>query len=189
MPEAYLVHRAVIEWHARYSADRIPDQALGIDRITAMVMRFALKSWARVQFLNRFLAGTWAPRIQMDLVPAIACGAHYLVLAEDPPTSIDDYVDAGRAVQRFWLTVTRLGLLMQPSMTPLIFARYERERRSFSTAPAIARQSATHAERLSELFGSDAVSRAVFMGRIGAGRPTSARSLRREVRELLVRSP
>lgn len=31
-PEAYPVHRDIIEWNARYSADRIPDQAIGVTR-------------------------------------------------------------------------------------------------------------------------------------------------------------
>ena len=30
-PEAYRVHRDVIEWDARFSADRVPDQALGVE--------------------------------------------------------------------------------------------------------------------------------------------------------------
>jgi hypothetical protein len=34
MPEAHRVHKAVIEWNARYSEDRMPDQALGADPMT-----------------------------------------------------------------------------------------------------------------------------------------------------------
>lgn len=132
MPEAYLVHRDVIEWNSKYSEDRVPDQALGVDAMTAHLMRFVMTSWARVEFFNRFLAGTWAPRVQMDLLPSLACAAHFMIVAEAEPTGIDDYVAAGRALQRFWLTATLLGLMVQPEMTPVIFARYVREGRRFS---------------------------------------------------------
>ena len=75
MPEAYEVHRAIIQWNARFSEDRVPDQALGVDRVTARLMRWIMQSWQRVNFFNTFLAGTWAPRIQMDLIPGVACAA------------------------------------------------------------------------------------------------------------------
>jgi hypothetical protein len=65
-------------------------------------------SWKRVEFFNSFLAGTLAPRIQMDFIPSLACGAHFVILADHKPESFDDYISAGRAVQRFWLTATKL---------------------------------------------------------------------------------
>ncbi|MDH3461772.1 MAG: nitroreductase family protein, partial [Burkholderiaceae bacterium] len=45
MPEAYEVHRSVIQWKARYSTDRVPDQALGVDPVTAALMRWVMQSW------------------------------------------------------------------------------------------------------------------------------------------------
>ena len=45
------------------------------------MMRLAQASWSRVGFLNPFLAGTWSRSIQMDFLPALACGAHLLLLA------------------------------------------------------------------------------------------------------------
>src|SRR6185369_1088796 len=71
MPEAYQVHRDIIEWNARFSDDRVPDQALGVDPMTAKLMRHVLGSWQRVKFFNTYLAGTVAPRLQMDLLPGI----------------------------------------------------------------------------------------------------------------------
>jgi len=34
-------------------------------------MRWVLGSWDRVQFFNKFLAGTFVPRVQLDLLPAL----------------------------------------------------------------------------------------------------------------------
>ncbi len=186
MPEAYRVHSSVIEWNARYSEDRIPDQALGVDRMTAKLMRWIMGSWRRVEFFNTYLAGTLAPRLQMDLAPGLACAAHFVLLAERRPRGIDDYVAAGRAMQRFWLTATRLGLQLQPELTPLIFARYVREGRPFSSAPGMQRKAQALSGQYAALLGADHGERAVFMGRIGAGPAASARSTRRPLADLLL---
>jgi sulfur-carrier protein adenylyltransferase/sulfurtransferase len=39
MREAFETHRSVIEWNARFSQDKIPEQAVGVDPVTAKLMR------------------------------------------------------------------------------------------------------------------------------------------------------
>lgn len=186
MPEAHQVHCAIIEWNARYSEDRIPDQALGVDPMTLKLMRWIMQSWRRVEFFNTFLAGTVAPRVQMDFIPGLACAAHFVLVANRRPQSIDDYVATGRAVQRFWLTATQLGLQLQPELTPLIFARYAREGRIFSKTDGMHARARALAEQSVTLIGADNSERAVFMGRIGAGSPATARSTRRPLKDLII---
>lgn len=186
MPEAYRVHRDIIHWGVRYSADRVPDQALGADPLTTRLMRWAMHDWRRVEFCNRFLAGTLVPRLQMDLVPGLFCAAHFAIVASRPPRTVDDYVAAGRVVQRFWLALTALGLVMQPELTPLVFARYVREARTFSSQPGMQQRAVTLAAELEALLGPTTTVHSVFMGRLGAGRRATARSTRRELDELLV---
>lgn len=183
-PEAYRVHRDVIEWHARYSVDKVPDQALGVNQATLATMRFAMHSWRRVQFFNRFLAGTWLPRIQMDFHPALACGAHFALLARRPPLSIDDNIRAGRAMQRFWLSATRLGLMLQPELTPLIFTRYANEGRVFSSTPGALEAARRVAEGLEQVVGADTAVNGFFIGRIGHAPAPIARSVRKELAAL-----
>jgi nitroreductase len=120
-PEAFPVHKSIIEWGARFSKDRIPEEAVGVDPITARLMRWVMHSWSRVDFFNRYLAGTIAPRIQLDLLPGLRCAAHVLVRPAQPPTQLEDWIRLGMTVQRLWLTVTQLGLHLQPQMTPVIF--------------------------------------------------------------------
>ena len=189
LPEAYEVHRSIIEWHARYSEDRVPDQALGVDRVTTILMRWVMQSWRRVEFFNTFLAGTWAPRIQMDLIPGIACAAHFVILDDHEPDTIDDYVAAGRAVQRLWLTATKLGLQLQPEMTPLIFGRYARQDMEFSKAGGAQTHAGELLAQLETLLGKDQASRTIFMGRIGGGQAPAARSLRQPLGKLLMQKP
>src|ERR1051326_1484482 len=54
LPEAYRVHRDVIEWDAAESSDRIPDRALGASPLTLKAMRWAMQSWERIAFINRY---------------------------------------------------------------------------------------------------------------------------------------
>jgi hypothetical protein len=149
------------------------------------MMRFAMHSWPRVQFFNRFLAGTWLPRIQMDLLPALACGAHFALLARRPPLTIDDNIAAGRAMQRFWLTATRLGLVLQPEMTPLIFARFAREGRVFSSTPGAQDVAGRVGNGLVQVMGADTVECGCFLARIGLAPAPQARSIRKDLKALL----
>ena len=184
MPEAYTVHRDVIAWKARFSEDRIPDQALGVGPLSLRLMRFAMKSWERVAFLNTYMAGTLLPRLQMDLLPGLACAAHLTLTAGAEPRELEDYVRAGAAMQRLWLAATLRGLYLQPEMTPLVFARYVRQGRRFSRAPALWEAAQRLAVELTACLG-EAAPRVVFMARIGTGPAPRARSLRRPLEQLL----
>lgn len=185
IPEAFQVHRAVIEWGARYSEDRIPEQAVGVDPLTAKLMRWAMASWARVDFLNRWLLGDLAPRLQMDLLPGLACAAHVALLAPRGLTTPDDYLAAGAVMQRFWLTATGLGLFMQPEMTPVIFTRYHRSGRRF-TVNARARQRVAQLDRrLGSILAGQPADNLFFMGRLGTGPAPRSRSTRRPLSALL----
>jgi nitroreductase len=183
MPEAYEVHRRIIHWNTVHSPDRVPDQALGVDKATLKLMKWAMVSWKRLSFMNS-LTGTWAPRLQMDLIPGLACAAHFVLKARHQPQTIDDYVDAGRAVQRFWLTLTRLGLFMQPEMTPLIFSKYVREGTTFTRESKLHAPARRLQREAAALIFNDALF-PVYMGRLGAGPAPQARSLRLPVEQLL----
>ncbi|HEY1225778.1 MAG TPA: molybdopterin biosynthesis protein MoeY, partial [Ramlibacter sp.] len=109
---------------------------------------------------------------------------HFVLKARRAPQGIDDWVDAGRAVQRFWLTLTHLGLFMQPEMTPLIFTRYVREKRPFTQAGHLHPLAARLERESSALVFTDELT-PVYMGRIGAGPAPRARSERLPLEQLL----
>jgi sulfur-carrier protein adenylyltransferase/sulfurtransferase len=186
IPEAFQVHRDVIEWNAQYSEDRMPDQAVGLDPMTLRLMRWAMASWKRVNFMNRFLGGTLAPRLQLDVMPAVRCAAHFVLVAPSAPRSVDDHVAAGGAMQRFWLTATSLGLLVQPEMTPLIFASYVRTDLRFCQSTKAWDNAVTLAQELEDVVGHQASVRGVFMGRIGQGSLPQSRSLRLPLAKLIL---
>jgi molybdopterin/thiamine biosynthesis adenylyltransferase len=186
-PEAYAVHCRNIEWGVRFSEDRLPEHALGIDLLTRKIMRWALGSWGRVSMLNRFFAGTWLPRLQMDLLTGLRCGAHFAILAESPLETIDDYIDGGRAMQRFWLEATRQNLQFQPEMTPVIFSRYVDNGLLFTSVASEQALAGRLAQELGELLGDGGEpARRVYMGRLGFGPAPTSRSVRPPLESLLV---
>lgn len=182
IPEVYKVHKKIIHWGVQFSPDRIPDQALGADALTTKMMKWALHSWARIKTLNRYFGGTLMPKIQLDLVPALRCAAHFVIVANQPREATGDFLSGGRAMQRFWLTATKLGLQLQPEMTPLIFSTYAREGRCFTEDVDKLGDADTVRLELDALTSGEVD--AVFMGRIGFGVSASSRSLRKSLEQL-----
>jgi hypothetical protein len=186
-PEAYPVHRDIIEWNARYSADRIPDQAVGVDPATTWLMRWVMQRWERVAFFNRYLGGTLVPRVQLDFIPALACASHLLMRPAERPAGLLAHVRAGTALQRLWLTAASLGLHLQPEMTPLIFRWYARAKREFSALPRLASQARTLATRFESIAGAKEDDSFSFFCRVGHSPPPRSRSLRWTLDELFVK--
>ena len=184
-PEAYPVHRAIIEWRAQFSKDRIPEEAVGVDPATARLMQWVLQSWPRVRFFNRYLLGTVAPRIQLDLLPGLYCAAHLLIRPHGPLTVLSDWVQLGVAVQRVWLTATHLGLHLQPEMTPVIFRWYARAGRRFSAEPQLHERALNLSYRLegiANVMPADAIG---FLARVGTSKTPRSRSIRHDLAQLM----
>lgn len=186
IPEAYIVHKSVIEWGAQFSTDKIPGQAVGVDPVTERFMHWVMTSWERVGFFNTYLFGDLPPRLQLDLLPGLRCGAHFALLAPTSLTTLGDYLAAGRAMQRFWLTAARIGWFIQPEMTPLIFARYHRQGTIFTRQQAALTLAGTINHGLGGLLGVESLGHVFFMARIGSGPRPVARSKRKSLNELIV---
>lgn len=177
-PEAFPVHKEVIEWRARFSEERIPEQAVGVDPLTARLMEWVMRSWERVHFFNRYLLGTVVPRIQLDFLPAVFCAAHLLLRPSNRPSGLEDWVRLGMRLQRIWLTVAKEGLHLQPQLTPVIFRWYARANRSFSSVAALfenAQALSQVFERLAQCGPDDPF---FFFCRVGVSSPPWSRSLR-----------
>jgi hypothetical protein len=143
----------------------------------------AMRDWRRLDRLNRTI-GTLAAAFQMDLRPALASAAFFVIRPArpaDPPALLH----AGEALQRFWLTATELGLGFQPALATLIFADHGARGTEFSAAPGLAQRAATLAERFRATLGDPR--EVVFMGRLGAQPPgiPGPRSVRRPLDDLM----
>jgi len=75
---------------AQSSEDKIPDSALGASVPSVVLMRWAMQSRERIAFLNRYFAGTVAPRVELDLLPGLACAAHCVLVARRGPSALAD---------------------------------------------------------------------------------------------------
>ena len=185
-PEAFDTHAAAIEWNADRSEEAMPDRALGVNPVTGRIMRWALGSRRRAEGLDR-LGGSIGPAAEMELIPGLACAAHFVLVAPRPPRSMEDFLDAGRVVQRFWLTATLIGLQVQPQYTPLVFHEYVRDAVPFTRDAVSEQRARAVAAKMADLLGPDTLERAVFYGRIGGGPPAAARSTRLPLERLLIK--
>jgi len=88
-----------------------------------------------------------------------------------------DYIEAGRAMERIWLTATQLGFSIQP-LTGILFLKLKAdlgEGRVFSSEHQVRIQQ--EYDRAQKIFNCSG-RRIAFMFRIGSGAPPSARSAR-----------
>jgi molybdopterin/thiamine biosynthesis adenylyltransferase len=186
MEEAYHVHKEIIDWNKQFSETKIPEKALGVDWFTARLMQWMFKSWKRIEFANTYFAGTLLPRIQLDFIPSIKSSAHFAIVADTPPVSVQDYVAAGAAIQRFWLTSTKLGLGFQPEQTPVIFSKYLTKGLYFTSNQSAIK----NAKKGKVLFDSliNKPQNTIFLGRMGRGAPPKSRSTRLPLSELIIES-
>ncbi|MEU9133608.1 ThiF family adenylyltransferase [Kitasatospora sp. NPDC048540] len=185
IPEAYETHRKAITWGTGSSEEGMPAGSLGLDPVTVRLTRTLMASWRRVDFANTYLGGTLIPRLELEVAPALACGAHFALLGHTAPRTVEDHLAAGAAMQRFWLTATSIGLQMQPNLAPLIFSSYAVNGRAFTTDRKGFEQAQEVSERLRALLPGRTLDRTVFLGRIGAGPPARARSMRLPMDRLL----
>ncbi|TVR81151.1 MAG: thiamine biosynthesis protein ThiF [Rhodospirillales bacterium] len=191
IPEAYAVHRRIVDWQRTRSPTGIPAGSLGLDRMTLALMRWALKDWRRIARMNRLPAATLQARQQMDYRPGAAAAAHFAISrkpGEPPPGgTVPGLLAAGMAIQRFWLTATRLGLALHPATATLCFAHYGRHGIRFTEDPARDAEAKRLAEELDRML-PDGADNVVFFGRIGAPgqRATRIRSIRRPLHSLIL---
>ncbi len=174
MPEAYQVHRRVIDWSRRFSPDGMPSGALGLWKLSLPLMRWAMDSWPRMQRMNRW-TGTGMARVQLDYVPGRASAAWFTMRTPESATAPEPrattLLRTGQHIQRFWLQATSLGLAMQPAMAILIFAdRAEQPGPAFTSDIGILRDARDLARAVRQTCGRPAADY-VFLGRIGAPFP------------------
>lgn len=183
LPELHALYERVIEKGATESVDRIPDHALGLDLLMTMATHWALKQKKIAVFLNTYCGGTIIPRVETDFIPGFFCGAHFALSMDHYPETMDEWVLVGRSVQRFWLTATSIGLLLQPEMAPLLFAKFSIEGKNFSRyvhANTLAKKIAKNLEVFLD------VEKSFFLGRIGSGAKRASRSTRLPLESLWI---
>jgi hypothetical protein len=189
IPESFDVHRRVIDFVRTHSATAIPVRSLPVDPILRRMMKWAFKDPRRVRAINR-VAGTWLPQLEMDMIPGLASGAHFVVALRElpaPEQRTEAVLRAGMAIQRFWLEAARQGLSLQPSIVPISFGRCGAQRIPFTEDGAMRRQAEELGEQVRRIWPDRPLRGLMFAGRIGMppSRMMPARSTRWPLEELL----
>lgn len=162
---------------AESSRDGLAQSTLGIEFFFIPVLKL-LKPWALTRQLNRIglhhlmaLRGVWLP---MVTAPSLVSIAH---------SGSRDNFQSGRAMQRFWLEATRLGLSVQPlGAFPLFLARLQ-----VLDGQGFSERQVTRLERLRNEMArfipslQESESQLVMLFRVGHARKRAGRSLRRPV--------
>jgi hypothetical protein len=180
IPETFEIHRRIIDWRRKQSPSGIPAGALGLDRTSLSIMHWAMQNQARMHRFNNIM-GTAPARMQMDYLPGLFCAAHFSIQLEsrqEQPDRTVRLLRSGMAIQRFWLSATRMGLVVQPSLAPLAFQHLAGQDRPFTADPRMLDAGKKLVQQAAHILpggGADTV----FMGRIGYPRkPAQVRSTR-----------
>ncbi len=188
IPEAFAVHQRIIDWKSNLSPTGIPAAAIGLDDMTLRIMKWAMQTWSRTKRLNR-VAGTGAAVLQMDYLPGLFNAAYFTIRMNPKGSSPEERVQAlletGQAIQRFWLTATKLGLAVQPCLATLAFAHYGKSATPFTTEAGPFRAAGKLAASVDKILGGNG--ELVFMGRLGwpRGRKKLSRSTRLSFGQLI----
>jgi hypothetical protein len=131
--------------------------------------------------------------LEMDYIPILSSAAAFTLrfpASGQEGRKIEDLLEAGVRIQRFWLTVARLGLAMQPAMAVLIFADYGQKGLPFTADAAVRAKAKRLAEGFRRVLGAGTED-FVFMGRVGEPLPriSVCRSVRKPVAELMTPPP
>jgi hypothetical protein len=187
IPEAFEVHRSIVDWENQESDWAIPSRSLGLDPLTLQLTRWSMASWSRTRLMNALQAPSFAS-LQMDFLPGMFCASYFAIRlkgrSSERDPSLVQTIQAGQAIQRFWLTATKLGLVMQPCVAILAFWTYAATRQEFT----VFRKAQNKAQKLAigarAIFGEN--DEIIFLGRIGRPRSQSpSRSTRLPLARLL----
>jgi hypothetical protein len=127
----------------------------------------------------------------MGYRPGRACAAGFSIKRRAPSSeedAIPSLLRQAQFLQRFWLTATQLGLVLEPCMATLALAYYGHHGIGFTEDPKILGQARSLAQRLPAIgHAAASVDEIILMGRIGTpvARRVKPRSVRRPLEELL----
>ncbi len=191
IPETYPIHKSIVHFD-NYNADGIPIAATGLSHFSQTLMKWAIKKWSRIKFLNKYLFATLSVKLELDIIPGIFSSSYCILMTEKPHKKLTLDQQHQRAIlvgmqfQRLWLTATRIGLVLQPNYTPITFSYYHNTNKKFTVDDRALKKSAVLAEKIQLLFPDKDV---LMIARIGLprSRKKQVRSLRLSLDELILK--
>lgn len=186
IPETFLTHKKMMDFENDLSPAKVPIKASGVSPLTQKLLKFGIQNWERINFMNTFLGAAIVSQLEMDFLPGINCGAHYIIECNNPENANNTQalILAGQALQRFWLQLTQLGFVMQPAVATIAFAYYGKNNIPFTKNIAMQKQALKLTQQLDQMVP---VNNILFMGRVGAPKTmlAQARSIRKNLSDLI----
>ena len=145
----------------------------------------SLRSWPLVQTLNRV---GLSRLLTLPSAALVRRSGAIGVLTVARPTAAA-FLDAGRALERLWLTTTDLGLSLHPLGSLPIFVGHHELLGGRSLDKRHANLAAELSRDLRAMFSAIAGKTLVMVFRVGTSTTTPARSLRRPVEDVLGSAP
>ncbi len=180
------IHHEVMEGF-RWTPEEVERHRDGLDVATMELTAteragmWLLSKWDIVECLTEIGGGVALE----DLAKKCVASTSAIALITTNGVSPLDYVRGGRALQRVWLTATRLGVAIQPwTGLPYLFARVERGGGRGLSDKEIA-ELRTLRERYLELFDIEQDDAEVLLFRLSVAGEPSAISLRRPLDRVL----
>jgi len=168
IPETFAIHRRIVDWDHSLSPAAIPSRALGVDALTLKAMHWLLTDQKRTDLANR-IGSPLIAGLQMDTVPGIFSSAYIAFRLRkrscDTKERVSQLLRTGQSMQRFWLTATKLGLVMQPCLAALAFTHYGSTGEAFTASERGRRLALKLAQRANRILSHP--EELVFLGRIG----------------------
>lgn len=138
------------------------------------------RRWPVMQLMNRF--GAYKDQAKRACLGLLHCAASGLLTIDG--TSEKDWLTAGRALERLWLTATRLGLDLQPHSTITLFDWIWQfgDRAIFSQAERdiLSEAFPLYHQAFPEAGLETQRARGIFLFRVGRGEPVKGYTLRRD---------
>lgn len=171
IPEAFAVHKRIVDWENPNSPRGIPSKSLGLDALTLKIMQWSFNHWDRARLLNNLGSAHFAS-LQMDLAPSLYSSAFFAFrlnrVRSRSAENAEELLRVGEAVQRFWLRATSLGLVLQPCLAVLAFAHYGAELSDFTRNRAAKARAVALSKAVERALGP--LDSLVFLSRIGIPR-------------------
>lgn len=176
-PETIPVHQKVVQFGQAFPRFGLPSKALGLSPIAHGVMRLALASQTRAQWLIGRLGGAYYAALEMDIIPGMFSSAHFTISAKSDRAGMSalDVMMIGQRLQRFWLMSAQLQLGFQPGCAPLCFYAYGQSGEVFSQSKRRLKAARTLSAAVDRLYGGRA-NHVMFRGRLGHDRKAAGRS-------------
>ncbi len=107
MKEGFDVHSKIMEFtpinkdsspeqncNSTFSKDKLPAKSLGLDPLNIVMTQWAMNSWERFKLLNQLWWHHYSQIVVRLFYPIKSC-AHFVIVADKQPETMEDFVNAG----------------------------------------------------------------------------------------------